>query len=358
MQENVDFDMTTIPMYMEQLNVFHEVYDFHKLVGMPSEPSKYNRSADRTCRFCGLSKPQTTFKNVPHIFSKLTGNRYGYSEFECDNCNSYFGRLENDLAYYLGITNNIREDIVKTHKHQKDLEIREHEIRGVKGILISKKNDDDESLIWDNHEKLIIKYLKRPYRPLNIYKTMLKYAISLLNENEVFEYRVAIEYLMSKIELDDSFQYLAIHDFPIFFNSPAPYALLFKKRNPSLNYPTHCFSIYFQNKIISLYLPLHFADMESFYIKENMNFLFPPPLMLVDDAKEDIRNTLSIQNFSSNSLVNDDVQEIHVDFPPLNPDELTAMDPVTGKKVKSPERTEVRSVFMVPSGATFQITPD
>lgn len=44
-----------------------------------------------TCRFCGRTAPDVSFKKVAHAVSELVGNKALYLKSECDACNELFG---------------------------------------------------------------------------------------------------------------------------------------------------------------------------------------------------------------------------------------------------------------------------
>ena len=57
------------------------------------------------CRYCGKNNSQVNFKKLAHAIPELLGNKYLFSNDECDDCNSYFDKhLENNLANFLGIS--------------------------------------------------------------------------------------------------------------------------------------------------------------------------------------------------------------------------------------------------------------
>lgn len=58
-------------------------------------------SEQKTCRFCGKSEPEVSFKNAAHIIPECTGNHFLASNYECDACNKFFGRyLESEYSNY------------------------------------------------------------------------------------------------------------------------------------------------------------------------------------------------------------------------------------------------------------------
>jgi len=60
-------------------------------LGSPDRP--------KHCRFCGLSEPEVQFKTDAHALPAAFGRIGLFSNYECDACNSYFGKgIENDLG--------------------------------------------------------------------------------------------------------------------------------------------------------------------------------------------------------------------------------------------------------------------
>src|ERR1700693_159153 len=56
-------------------------------------------SQSRVCRFCSSSAPNVTFKNEAHAIPECLGNRSLTTEYECDDCNQFFGvGIENDFG--------------------------------------------------------------------------------------------------------------------------------------------------------------------------------------------------------------------------------------------------------------------
>ncbi|WP_410170263.1 HNH endonuclease [Agrobacterium tumefaciens] len=53
-------------------------------------------STTRKCRFCDRAEPEVSFKGVAHAIPESLGNKTIESMYECDDCNSLFGRgIEN-----------------------------------------------------------------------------------------------------------------------------------------------------------------------------------------------------------------------------------------------------------------------
>jgi hypothetical protein len=98
------------PRSEEQAERFFDHYEFKGIVA--NGDSAYGKRAlrgysTRTCRFCGRSYPDAPFSGYSHLLPKMIGNSNLYSEFECDDCNEGFSKLEDDLANYLGISRSL-----------------------------------------------------------------------------------------------------------------------------------------------------------------------------------------------------------------------------------------------------------
>lgn len=51
------------------------------------------------CRFCGLMAPNVTFEMEAHAIPECVGNKSLTTEYECDDCNQFFGLgIENDFG--------------------------------------------------------------------------------------------------------------------------------------------------------------------------------------------------------------------------------------------------------------------
>jgi len=65
---------------------------------------KIGQSQNRVCRFCGKNDKEVPFKEDAHIFPEAIGNKALASNYECDNCNGFFGEtieiiMQNTLVY-------------------------------------------------------------------------------------------------------------------------------------------------------------------------------------------------------------------------------------------------------------------
>lgn len=182
------FHISSHPAYLAEAKAFFALYDLVDII-LPFEQdhSKLLPRRQRTCRFCQKSYPDVKFKKKAHLISEFLGNKDFYSDFECDNCNEFFGRhFENDLANYLGISRTIsgtkgKEGIPGFTAPGKMIKAGEHKEAGEGAIIISREDSENGSIVVDKETgTLTVTAVRNSFVPIKVYKNFLKIALSLL----------------------------------------------------------------------------------------------------------------------------------------------------------------------------------
>lgn len=268
--------------YLSFAKEFYEKYNMTDII-MPSDPrydiNKLKPKKERVCRFCGSSMPKVKFPDEAHLISELIGNKDLFSDFECKNCNHEFGKYENDLANFLGIARtilgvNAKGGIPNFKSKGKHLIARSKSFVG-NNIIIIAREDIEKGIIKHDLQAgtITISYIKNPFSPLKVYKTLLKWALSVLSEEDVnIDYRYAIGYLQGEGILKGC--KITGYKLPFQYNF-LPRVYLFKKRNANDKIHTHVMAVYFQNEMISFPIPLNKNDF-SFYNELIIPPVFPP----------------------------------------------------------------------------------
>lgn len=352
----------TLPEYSSMGKAFGKCYKINDFLVLPNRPidGRKDKIKHKTCRICKRDNTQVTFKTKAHLVPRLLGNQFGLSDFECDECNKMMCLFENDLTRYLGLTYTIHSQQDKTVKSAtNDLEIRNIDILGVKAKSI--KMTDDRFLPFKQSEDGITKaiFVKSSYIPNNVYKVFLKIALSSIPEEEVQNYDAAFAYLRSQNNLKGftDFQVASVFEFDLTTNIKIPYGILFKKIKETLLVPTHMFSLYFFNKIVSIPLPFHMNDAMLEIQGRKLALLAPPPLSSSPFSKsicaehhwEDLMPTIPRKG---------ERQEMRIEGDKRNPELEITFDPQTGKTVKGQEKIEAVGVYFVPHGTRFPIVDD
>ena len=277
-------------------------------------------SGNNTCRYCGKSKPQVTFRKAAHVIPEFLGNKHLLSNFECDRCNDLFSKYEDAFSKFLGplrtltqIRGKSKTKIPKFVDHKTKNKIYETE-----GNINLDVFDSSKIIKEMNEKKLIINTFKNPYIPLFVYKALIKIGIAILDEREITSYDSCLNFLKDN-SVDDKYSRLS-HLFCYFIPFPfikSPEILLFRKRSKVWNtIPRHCVIMNFKNSSYQFFLPGH-LDNEWIYenhVKELKLPIFP----LLCDYRLFRDNGITYQfktiNLTSNEKLSEDFTLITLNF--------------------------------------------
>lgn len=259
--------------------VFHELKrDGHKIfVGSKKEP--------RLCRFCGLSPPDVSFQNEAHAIPQLIGNRTLIGLEECDECNrkasvyeTDFGNFTHPDRSWAQVPGSGRVPKLKSASKKSHVEVTD-------GGVNIKLTEGDRFVDFDPNKQHFTTNTVRPtYRPLGVYKTLLKMALSILPKEELTSFGPALRWLAAEGLTKDSVQDATNFTcFTSFTGGPAPYpypvVLLLKRRSDTFHCPFATFIVLFHNFSYQIFLPCQTKDM---HLKRTRGTLpmWPHPFML------------------------------------------------------------------------------
>jgi len=347
----------------DELDIFFKTYEIEKLTVCPSEKiTNLKPKEERVCRFCGLDYSQTTFKSKSHIISELLGNKYLISDFECDICNALFGKHENDLAAFLGMSRTIlgvknRDNKIPTFKSPGNLLVaRRSEFYGIKeGIKVSREESAKGIFNIDvNSGRTEIKYQKQPYTPIKVYKALLKIALSIIPEKYVADYRHAFKYLFSDNDKLSDLAKVLHCELPYDYKVENPICFLFRKSDSTNRVLTHVFALYFQNYVFEFPIPLYKIDLDNNLYDGKFNFLLCPPLFSEPVIESDFNEI--IRDLSSNEKVVGEEEAIHFSFDPEVIKKLKAYNLSTGEVTDDAlNKDDILGIYFAPqdSKASF-----
>ncbi len=227
-------------------------------------------SKNKICRYCNKGSNQTTFKKKAHIIPEFMGNKYCFSNFECDVCNDKFGNWEDSLANFAGIYNTLstlkgKRGFAKFKNPQDEFEL----FAKNENTIISrttKTDDEDINMIRDLKNKKMLFNIKQPsYIPQDAFKALMKIALSMLDDNDFKKYKRAIEWINNtksvNYESNPLFNvYRKIGGEKRFLK---PWAVLYKKRKNHINTksPQHTLILFYGIIQYQIFLPFHEEDI-------------------------------------------------------------------------------------------------
>lgn len=354
------FNVYHHPKYHQQSEIFikkYELMDFVSIGDKRFAKKMLKPIEQRKCRFCGKQYPDTKFSSYSHLFPKLLGYHNLYSDFECDECNHKFGFNESDLANFIGISRSIaalnNEGLGPTFKG-KLISARSKIFSGDNFVVLAPQelSNDEKSLEERKNGIVRIPYTKNPYIPHNVYKALLKSALSILSNDEIEKhYTKTIKHLMGEIKLTGCL--LSWFGLPLSINF-IPHAYIFKKRNQNEPIHTHVIAFYFQNHIINIPIPLHNEDMPIG--KVELSVPFTPPFFLSNEGLDSI-DMLSYRNdMSSEIKQSDDVETLTLIKDRQSLEKLSAYDPATDT-IKEMEGEPESIKYLIFTKPGFSVNP-
>lgn len=235
----------------------------------------------KVCRFCGKSQSEkVTFKKKAHAISNLVGNNELFSYYECDECNRNFSRFESDYAEYFKIYHTIFKVIGKNGIPSYK---RGNSRIDVKTNKISINMCVDSPIVTiDESKKTLAVSCYRSYVPQNVYKAILKMAITLLPQSEIVNVEKQIKFLQGKITIKEGTPlpvYIRIYGGPNANVFKIIKATLFKRKQSHIqNVPGYLFLLAYHN--ICIQMPIIASKLDDEYVGKELKILFIPDIFI------------------------------------------------------------------------------
>ncbi len=263
-------NMTYPEEIIKSIDFYYENY----LIGMNhlNFEEKYFLGAkdNKRCRFCGESEPEATFKNEAHALPNCIGNRVLFSFYECDSCNSHFGRTyEDSFAKYTHFQRAMSQirgkngvPTVKGPHPQFRIEMAE------RGMEI--KAPEGETFVEIDEEKKEFKItaISQTYIPRNVYKCLVKMALTLLPEEELMHFQETFKWLQIRDIGQDPIPSMPENKFVCWYSftpgvSPFPWitTALMKRKRDDAEIPYMFFFIAYSNYTYQILIPHCEKDM-------------------------------------------------------------------------------------------------
>ncbi|MEI8202456.1 MAG: HNH endonuclease [Bacteroidota bacterium] len=265
---------------MDPLDFFKK----YKLIAT-TENLQNNSSTPRVCRFCGNDETKNTFNSDTHIIPELLGENDFIHFEECDKCNSKFSGFESHLAIlfrpYLtmvGVKGKHRVPEFQSRTLEKNENTRtiiKHKDNKIRYVFTSQKND---FLIDDENKKGSITFRLPPHKPILVYKSLVKIALTLLPKTEVSKYKNIFYWLSDSLNKDTHFPFAFVS---ILLGSKfsIPFAELYKTKRTIYKYhflPELTLIIRFGNIVLQIFLPLsNEFNFEKSHLKSPTLNLYP-----------------------------------------------------------------------------------
>lgn len=200
----------------KKLNDFNKFNNTYKLLYGDDFCNIIQDKKTNVCRFCLRDTRFTSFKNKSHAISHCLGNKTIILLNECDKCNSYFGDIfENDLASYTLPIRNLNSIKGKNKKPKYKSNDKKATIESVKDKdkFLEIIAQTGSSIIEQEDTGFKLEFDIEPYTPLNVYKALVKMALSIMPE-EYLE-----KFMLTKMQI---------------LNEHSEYKTFLEEKNPEL----------------------------------------------------------------------------------------------------------------------------
>ena len=220
---------------MEQLNFFK---NYEELSSTELFRNKFQNGIDKDCKFCMKTNKEVSFNNKPHVLPELLGNNNYISNDECDSCNLKFGGFETDLSNFISpyltlISQKTKSKIPEFQGRKKRTEL-STTIKIENGNPQINFGDNINDFEYDYTKKVFSAiFKKKKFIPVNVFKSLVKIAMSLCPRDEMVFYRRTIDWLCSslgdnKFVLDIPYALIRTKFSRKYY--PKPFATLYKRK--------------------------------------------------------------------------------------------------------------------------------
>lgn len=231
------------------------------LILYPGKRLNLGPDRNRICRFCEKDETKTKFRLKAHAIPELLGNKSIFSNYECDDCNQFFGSgIENDLGNWTMPSRTFAR------------------IRGKSGVPSIKQNGtgqglridyDDDGFHFKHFEsdphfdidlenrQLKFELIRDVFTPVAVLKAFVKIGLTLLPPEEVPYFEEAVSWIR---EPDHTQRFVA--KLPIFHTfRPGPMrndllgAMILRRKKSIVNLPYAFLMLSFGNDIYQVCIP-------------------------------------------------------------------------------------------------------
>jgi hypothetical protein len=163
----------------------------------------------KVCRICDRDHSVTSFPREAHVIPEFAGNKTLFSNYECDDCNQRFGRLESDLSE-LTLFSRILAGIPKKNSGLPAF-------KNAGGTLSIRSSGDTINIIGSDHDeqKLVVERSEgevhyslttRPFRPLAVFKALTKIAYLLIPTEQLEPFH-HLKAWLQEVDLQPGYQF-------------------------------------------------------------------------------------------------------------------------------------------------------
>ena len=235
LQKGEDFEKMTKEMD-DLFGVLMDSYEIFAFDANRKNNIKIGESdkSKRVCRYCNKKSPEVSFKKVAHSISEALGNKKIITNDECDACNEKFGEgIENDLILYLNLYRVFFR--IRGKNGISKLKGKNFEIKNEETIKIDILSDEEIAVSDCNDFQVRLKTTEK-ITTQNIYKTLSKYALGVIDRTQIVNFKDTIEWINGKRNIDNLPKVAILSSYDLFSTHPKLSVYLRKSEDNKLPY--------------------------------------------------------------------------------------------------------------------------
>lgn len=235
LQKGEDFEKMTKEMD-DLFGVLMDSYEMFAFDANRKNNIKIGESdkSKRVCRYCNKKSPEVSFKKVAHSISEALGNKKIITNDECDACNEKFGEgIENDLILYLNLYRVFFR--IRGKNGISKLKGKNFEIKNEETIKIDILSDEEIAVSDCNDFQVRLKTTEK-ITTQNIYKTLSKYALGVIDRTQIVNFKDTIEWINGKRNIDNLPKVAILSSYDLFSTHPKLSVYLRKSEDNKLPY--------------------------------------------------------------------------------------------------------------------------
>ena len=262
-------------------------------------------ATNKICRFCGRKESEVSFDMIAHAFPECMGNHTLATNFECDECNKFFGKtIDNDYGRFFELYHSIMHTRSKKGYTKSKFKIRcERRTDDCADYCISLTYKENVPIVkcckWAN------KYVKKGDQsltiskpigkccPIGVYKALVKMALTVMPVEEVDVFHKTIAWL--RMSEHDNFYsngaklLLKYQMIPGFNVTKYPHYVLFRRKRTVWDKPYMLFNLTYGCFSLTLEIPKDSKDNNTDIIA---NMPYPPiPFHVSSEGVWDLTGT-------------------------------------------------------------------
>ena len=157
------------------------------------------RKDDRICRFCKRNDTEVSFGMDAHVIPLSLGNKVLFSNYECNDCNQFFGGgIENDLGNWskphrtlARIRGKKGVPTIKNAGSEQGWRI-EYDVDGFK---FTEFGNEPHFVIDEENRKVSFQLQRDPYTPVAVFKALVRIGLTIMPEANLYNFAEALSWI-------------------------------------------------------------------------------------------------------------------------------------------------------------------